>query len=95
MLLVPQTAAAASKVLLLCFGFPVLSFRSWSCSVHVLFCFVLSVTSPGGGARHLILFITSYSMLFVPLSLSFFSVIALSALLAALNEVYLLCVVVL
>ena len=40
-LLVPQTAAAASKMLLLCFSFPVLSFRSW-CSVWVgvLFYFV-------------------------------------------------------
>ena len=34
----------------LCFGFPVLSFRSWSYSVHVkkCNCFVLSLTSPGG-----------------------------------------------
>ena len=32
MLLVPQTAAAASKVFLLSFGFPVPSVRSWSYS---------------------------------------------------------------
>ena len=42
MLLVPQSGAAASKVLfLLCFGFPVISFCSWSYSVDVmLFVFV-------------------------------------------------------
>ena len=30
---IPQTAAAALKMFLLCFGFPVLPFRSWSYSV--------------------------------------------------------------
>ena len=42
MLLEPQTPAAASKVVLLCFGFSILSFRSWSCVYAVLICFVLS-----------------------------------------------------
>ena len=43
MLLVPQTAAAASKVPLVRLGFPVLSFRSWLYSVYVvLIFFVLS-----------------------------------------------------
>ena len=54
MLLVPQTTAAASKVILLSFGFPVLSFRSWSYSIDVivlvLFHFVCHIS---GGARYL------------------------------------------
>ena len=38
------------EMVLLCFGFPVLPFRSWSYSVcfMLLYCLVLSVTSPGG-----------------------------------------------
>ena len=77
MLLVPQTAAAASKVLLLSSSFPVLSFRSWSYYIYVvvlvLFCFVWHIS---GGARHLFFIflfcIVSYflillfSYLFVP-----------------------------
>ena len=61
MLLLAQTAAAAFKVLLLCFGFPALSFRSWSYSVYVvvLFCFVCHISS-GGGTTPLFYFITSY-----------------------------------
>ena len=46
--LVPQSAAAASKVLLLRFGFHVLSFRTWSYHVYVvvLFRFVCHRRSP-------------------------------------------------
>ena len=45
--LVPQSGAAASKVLLLRFGFHVLSFRTWSYHVSVvLFCFVCYRQSP-------------------------------------------------
>ena len=47
MLLVPQTAAAASKVFLLSFGFPVLPFRPWSFSVFSCCCSALPATSPG------------------------------------------------
>ena len=57
MLFVPHTAAAASNVLLLCFGFAVLSFRSWSRSVYVvLFCLVCHI-SEGHGTSFLFIFI--------------------------------------
>ena len=90
MIPVPQTAAAASKVFLLCYGFPVRSFRSWSFSLCVvvlpaaaLFCFVCHIS---GGARHLLFkllprsisfhhfFLFNLFNFFVSLSLSFFSV---------------------
>ena len=50
MLLVPDTAAAASKVLSLSFAFPVISFRSWSSCfmLRYWYCFGLSATSQGG-----------------------------------------------
>ena len=49
MLPLPQTAAAAPKMFLLCFGFPVLPFRPWSYSVFsYCCCSVLPATSPGG-----------------------------------------------
>ena len=57
MLLVPQTAAVASKVFLLCFGHPVLSFRSWWHSVYfvVLFWFVCHISRGGATPLFVIL----------------------------------------
>ena len=52
MLLVPQTPADASRVLLLCFGFPVLSFRSWSCSIMFMFCCIMFCLSHLLRRRH-------------------------------------------
>ena len=76
MLLLLQSAAAASEVLSLCFGFPVLSFGSWSYSVYavvvyccickVLFCFFCR--SHLGVVRHLFhLFLFISICLFVAL----------------------------
>ena len=76
MLLLPQTAAAAFKVLFLfCFGFPVLSFRSWSYSFYsalVWFCFVCHIS--GGGTAPLCIYLFIYIYVFLSsLSPSFFS----------------------
>ena len=69
--LVLQTAAAAWKAIMMCFGFPVLSFHLWSSlvCVVVLYCFGLSVTSPGGARRllrsHFYLYIHVFFVPFV------------------------------
>ena len=88
MLLAPKTAAAALKVLLLFFGFPVLSFRSWSYSVDVvaLSCFVSHLRALRGAHDTSCFAMFSNSIILcVSLSLPFFPVIALPTLRAALQ----------
>ena len=64
MLLVPQTAAAASKVLLVWSGIPVLSFRSWSYSAYVVVS-VGFIRILRRGARHRFFFFFNFVCLFV------------------------------
>ena len=76
MLLVAQTSAGASKVLfLLSFGFPVLSFCCWSCSIYivvlVLFCFVCHKWLWG---HDNFFFVLVYDVFFVPFDLLFVNV---------------------
>ena len=62
--LMTQTAAGASKVVLLCFGVPVLSFRSSSYPVYYLivelFRFVTCLLRLPGGARILVFIVTGF-----------------------------------
>ena len=68
---VTRTAAAASGVLLLCFEFPVLSFRSWLYCVYVcFFSFVCHISRNGTTPLYFILFY--FIVIFVYSSLLFF-----------------------
>ena len=76
MLLVRQAAAAASTKLLLFYGFPFISFRSWACSVYVVVLFRLDGHISGAGTT---CFLNGYLLLLLRSIWFFVSLVFLSA----------------